>query len=108
MEILGGMGLINKSIYEKIEDLAEDSVSDIFYALAEEVGELALALHVEQGNKIRNLKEDSKTETIDVILVAIEMYIRLGGKYEEIDEIVKRKLDKWEASMVQRRRVSLI
>jgi NTP pyrophosphatase (non-canonical NTP hydrolase) len=72
---------------------------DILYGLTEELGEYSRACRVEDkapicGNK--TIKESSKVEIVDLMLICIEAYISRGGTYEEIDEIMEVKLNKWE------------
>lgn len=92
--------MINKETCDFIEELAIESVEDVFYALTEEVGELATALHVRNGTKNRELDEPATSEVIDVILVAIEIYIKLGGTPEELEKVSKVKLEKWRKSVL--------
>ena len=87
--------MINQETFDKIKNLAEESIEDIYYAIAEEFGELGLALHVRNGTKQRELKESAEIECVDTILCLIELYIRLGGTYEDFNKTVERKLKKW-------------
>jgi hypothetical protein len=95
--------MIDQDTYNRIAYLADESIEDTFYAISEEVGELALPLHVRNKTKIRDLKEPAEAEAVDVILCAIEMLVKLGVGPEEINKIAKAKLDKWEKSVMARR-----
>ncbi len=64
-------------------------------SLVMEVGELAEALDVEAGNRIKVLKETSKEESVDCIITALSMYFAVGGTDAELVEIMQRKVDKW-------------
>ena len=87
--------MLTKEIFDKIKDLAEDSIEDIYYAVAEEFGELGLALHVRNRTKKRDLKESAEVECVDTILCLIELFIRLGGNYDDFNMLVECKLNKW-------------
>lgn len=72
-----------------------DDADSMFLSLSEELGELAAALSSENGRKKRDLKEDSKIESIDVAVTALSIYFAKGGTVEELSELGMPKLEKW-------------
>ena len=93
---------VNRLVKEVQEvDPTYDTVRSAL-CMIEEVGEVALALNVELGGKIRELKESSAQECIDVILCALEQ-LSLQGKDEDwIASYMDKKLDKWENRVSKR------
>ena len=80
----------------KIDMLSPNVVNRLFINTVEEVGELAAAITVEAGLKPHKiLKEDAKTEAVDVMICALSVFFALGGTVEEISKIGNSKLDKW-------------
>jgi hypothetical protein len=88
--------MITEKSFAQIAALAEDSVVDRYYALVEEVGELALCLHVANGTKERELTEPATSECADIIVCALAVYAFLGGKPEDLQSIIDKKVNKWQ------------
>jgi hypothetical protein len=95
--------MIDKTLFNEISELADDTIPQVFFAIVEEVGELSTALHVLDGSKNRVLKEPAENEVVDIILTAIEMYIRLGGKWENLSKISGEKMAKWKTGVLEKR-----
>ncbi|WP_260288745.1 MazG-like family protein [Peribacillus aracenensis] len=71
--------------------------------LSEEVGETSQAvlsyLKV-SGSEYKQLGiGDVKEECIDVILVALAMFYKLSENDKELQELISKKLDKWESKI---------
>lgn len=80
-----------------------DSIEDMLMSTTEELGEVAACISAEKGRKKKDLKEDSKIESIDVVICALSIYFAKGGKIEEIADIGLAKLQKWEKNIQQRK-----
>jgi NTP pyrophosphatase (non-canonical NTP hydrolase) len=79
------------------KDLAKNHSRDILFRhLVEEVGEYANAVTVEEGIKVKELKESSKVEAVDVVICALSIYFASGGTMKELVSIGNEKLNKWE------------
>ncbi len=91
-----------KFLHEKIRENPYFNPHNVFYALAEEVGEFGRAVRVEdqfQSCKHKTLTESSRIEAVDILLTAVEAYIARGGTYEDLMPIAEKKLDKWESNL---------
>lgn len=80
-----------------------DSIEDMLMSTTEELGEVAACISAEKGRKKKDLKEDSKVESIDVVICALSIYFAKGGKIEDIAEVGLAKLQKWEKNIQQRK-----
>lgn len=87
--------MIDREIFKRIKTLSQGPESDVVKALIEEVGEFARACRIEDKMKNSVLDEASTFEAIDMILVAIELYILRGGNFEDMASIANKKLEKW-------------
>ena len=76
------------------------SLEQICLKLSEETGECSQALlsYVEaEGSVYKGLgSQDVKEECIDVIMVAISLFYKLGGNNEELVNLINVKMDKWQ------------
>jgi NTP pyrophosphatase (non-canonical NTP hydrolase) len=70
--------------------------------LSEESGELAQALLGITGNinasksGLKLTNEEAMEEAVDVIINAFDIAFRLGGDTEQIQDALKRKMQKWQ------------
>jgi len=86
-----------KKILKTIEHLSHfDETDSLMLALAEESGELATAILVEEGKKERVLKEPSHLEAVDAAICALALYFKRGGKRKDLQFLMEKKLEKWE------------
>lgn len=86
-----------ETTYNKHKDQLSDF--DIIAALTEELGEYSRAVRVENKAVLcthKKIKESSKIEICDLILVAMEAFICRGGDYNELLKILNRKILVWE------------
>lgn len=88
---------------DKIERLSlanEKNEFEIALKLTEETGEVAQALLSAKNTSGSVYKtetiEDVKEESIDVTLVALSLFFKVGGTIEELEETLNTKLNKWE------------
>lgn len=79
-----------------------DTVEDMLVSTTEELGEVAACISAEKGRKKKELKEDSKTESIDLVICALSIYFAKGGDPEDIAKIGLDKLNKWQKNIEQR------
>lgn len=73
---------------------------ELLSSMMEEVGELSRELKIEEkvhGNTYKQPDEGSVIESIDVIITALAMYFARGGTISALDEIIGRKVNKWES-----------
>lgn len=63
----------------------------------EELGEVAAAISIENGEKDKVLAEPAKVEMVDHIICALSLFYAKGGTTFELVEIAKTKLPKWES-----------
>ncbi len=80
-------------------DLANKSIFALFASAAEELGELATELQIEEnsfGNTYKKIDEGSKAESVDLTICALAIFFARGGTDGELVEIMNRKLDKWQ------------
>lgn len=87
----------------KIRELSvrnEKSPEQIGLKLSEETGEVSQALLSyigANGSEYKNLgSDDVKEECIDVIMVALSLFYKLGGTSEELSSVLDSKTSKWE------------
>lgn len=91
------------SLFKKIEEIHNYNKGnitdhDILAALTEELGEYSRAMRVEDGAPIcshKEIKESSKVEIIDLMLICIEAFIHRGGTYVDMLGIMNIKILKW-------------
>jgi hypothetical protein len=94
-EQLHGFVVRTSEITQK--DLAKNHSEDLLLRhTVEELGEYAAAKTVEQGIKNKTLKEDSKTEAVDLIICALSLFFANKGTVDELYRIGFEKLSKWE------------
>jgi len=79
-----------------------DTVEDMLMSTTEELGEVAACLSAEKGRKKKDLKEDSKTECIDLVICALSIYFAKGGDPNDIAKIGMAKLSKWAENLKRR------
>jgi NTP pyrophosphatase (non-canonical NTP hydrolase) len=67
--------------------------------LSEEVGEVSQALlsYLQaSGSEYKELNaEDVKEECVDVILVALSLFYKLGAEETDLNELMNKKVNKW-------------
>lgn len=77
----------------------EKSLEQIALKLTEESGEVAQALlsHLKaSGSEYKGMtSDDVKEECVDVIIVALSLFYKLGGENEEFQKTFETKVDKW-------------
>lgn len=89
---------LNFELDKIIELSLRDPVDTLRYFLmcSEEVGELAQAMLAEDGTKPRELDEPSYSEAVDITIMGLVMFHRLGGNPDELKALMRNKLAKWE------------
>lgn len=94
---------MNNLELKSIESLSlsnKKSLEQIVLKLSEETGELAQALlsyRSASGSEYKNLgSEDVKEECVDVVIVALSMFYKMGGTDEEFAQIFDKKVQKWQ------------
>ena len=89
---------------DRIEVLTEEQLqieNESSYTIvadaSEELGELCRAMRIEDSvtKRHKTLDEPSTHEAIDLVICAFATYFARGGKKEEIDLLMNKKLDKW-------------
>ena len=90
-------------LLEKIQELSIQNgktLEQICLKLSEETGECSQALlsYVDaEGSIYKGLgSQDVKEECIDVIMVAISLFYKLGGNNEELVNLLNEKMKKWQ------------
>lgn len=85
-----------------IKELSLDnkkSLEQIALKLTEETGEVAQALLSNvgaSGSEYKNLNSDDvKEECVDVIMVALSLFYKLGGEDQELQSVFEDKVQKW-------------
>lgn len=88
---------------KKIEELSflnKKTPEQIGLKLSEETGEVTQALLSATNATGSAYKkegvEDVKEECVDVIMVALSLFFKMGGSKEEFEETLKTKTTKWE------------
>ena len=83
-------------------DMQNKTPFELFASIGSEMGELGQELCTEDkvfGNTHREVDEGSKIESVDLIISTLAMYFARGGTFQELPEIMKSKLDKWEGNI---------
>ena len=86
----------------KLAEEGGDTVEDMLVSTTEELGEVAACISAEKGRKKKELKEDSKTESIDLVICALSIYFAKGGDPDDVAKIGLDKLNKWQQNIEQR------
>lgn len=95
----------SKHSYDRIRDLQVDTNKDDYQALAaiaEEYGELAAAMSIEDklhGKAHKTADEPSTHEAVDVVITALALFFQRGGTRELLEQVMDNKLDKWERNI---------
>jgi hypothetical protein len=82
-------------------DLKHKSVFELLTSAAEELGELAQALKIEEksyGNAHKKINESSASESVDLIICGLALFYARGGTDDMLRNIMSKKLMKWEAN----------
>jgi len=99
---------VNKIIklLENIQSLSiknGKSLEQICLKLSEETGECSQALlsYINaEGSVYKGLgSQDVKEECIDVIMVAISLFYKLGGDNEKLVNLINVKMEKWQKTV---------
>ncbi len=80
-------------------DLRQKSIFELFASAAEELGELSRELLIEEktfGNTYKQGDEGNRAEAVDLAICALAIYYGRGGSHVELDQLLKRKIDKWD------------
>ena len=80
------------------------SVLEIALKLSEEVGEVSEAVLIMnstngstyKGSDVEQAKMDVMEESVDVMMVAMSLFAKLGGTQEMFDNILQHKSVKWD------------
>lgn len=92
------MGTMDKIIKLSMEN--EKSLEQIALKMSEEVGEVSQALlsHLKaSGSEYKKLgAEDVIEECVDVMIVAYSLIYKMGGSDEDIEKLMREKVNKWE------------
>lgn len=67
----------------------------LMLSLAEESGELAVALKVAKGRKNKKLSEPAHSEAVDIIICGVALYCITGGCPTKFEAVFTKKLTKW-------------
>lgn len=93
----------------KIRELSianKKSLEQIGLKLSEETGEVSQALLSyigANGSEYKKLgSEDVKEECIDVVMVALSLFYKIGGTDEELSSVINKKTEKWEELSVDK------
>ena len=90
-----------KRLTEK--DLQHKTVSDMVLSLLEEAGEFSRELKIEEkvfGNQHKVPDEGTKGEAADMVIMTMALFAARGGSFDELVEIMTKKLAKWERNQV--------
>jgi len=94
------------STMEKVYDLSienEKSLEQIALKMSEEVGEVSQALlsHLKaSGSEYKELDaSDVIEECVDVMIVAYSLIYKLDGSDEDIEKLMRKKVNKWEGKV---------
>ncbi len=88
-----------EEIYARAQQCSEGDIADnsrMLVYIVEEVGEVALALAVEDGLKDRELKETTPEECCDLLNSTLGLIARYGWTADDILAYQSKKLQKWE------------
>lgn len=80
-------------------DMRRKSIQDLFLSAAEELGEVAKEMAIEQrvyGHEDERLGEGVSGESVDLFICALALYFASGGSVEKLVAYATVKLDKWE------------
>lgn len=88
------------ALLKELSGLNKKTVQEIMIKLSEESGELAQALlsylNV-NGSEYKELGlDDVKEEAIDVIIVALSLFYKVGGSDKELKTTLNSKINKWQ------------
>ncbi len=83
-------GLVDLDI--KLRDCTPELV---MLSLAEESGELAVAIKVARGRKKKKLSEPAYSEAVDIIICGFTLYCITGGCPTKFEAVFNKKLAKW-------------
>ena len=86
----------------QVEDMP---ISGIFMYLAEEVGEVAVSINVQNGHKRRKVKETYQEECVDVMLNTLRLILHDGQwTKDDILDYMNKKLIVWENKIIPNER----
>lgn len=77
------------------------TIFELFASAAEELGEIANEMTVEEGtygHDHKKPKEGVKGEAVDLFICALALFYARGGTTDELIVYAHQKMDKWEAS----------
>jgi len=93
--------MIDNKDFTELSKNNPKSLIEIGLKLSEESGELAEAiLSYEQvnGSTYKNGSiEDVKQESVDVVMVALSAFYKVGGTTKEFTKILEEKTEKWKS-----------
>jgi NTP pyrophosphatase (non-canonical NTP hydrolase) len=98
-------------LYEFVERARDVTLNDLksghgfdtlFRNTTEELGEVAAAVSIEDGEKFKPLPEPSKVECVDLVICALSLFFARGGQVDELRKIADTKLPKWEQRIQKR------
>ena len=100
---MGNMDLVLKKVKE-LADREPKSITQLGLKMCEEVGEAAQAVlsYTSASGSTYKVKgrEDVAEECVDTILVALSLIYNLGGyNSDDIEEMMEKKMKKWEKKM---------
>lgn len=95
-----------EQLLQKIKDMSgqeKKTLEQMVLKLTEEVGETSQAMlsyRQASGSEYKKLGlSDVKEECVDVILVALALFYKLGGDESELQAYLLQKADKWSSVM---------
>lgn len=83
-----------------IEELKYKTPQDLFLSAAEELGEVATEMAIEQkvhGHEHKKPDEGVAGESIDLFICALALYYSTGGTNENLIQYANKKMAKWES-----------
>jgi len=95
-----------EQLLQKIKDMSgqeKKTLEQMVLKLTEEVGETSQAMlsyRQASGSEYKKLGlSDVKEECVDVILVTLALFYKLGGDENELQAYLRQKVDKWSSVM---------
>ncbi|MEC0302461.1 MazG-like family protein [Terribacillus saccharophilus] len=88
---------------KKLSDLEPKTLEQMALKLSEEAGEVSqavLSYSDASGSSYKQLdKEDIKEECVDTVLVALSLFYKLSDREGELQELLDKKMTKWESNI---------
>ena len=85
-------------------DMSKKTAFEILASAIEELGEFSRELKIEErtfGNTYKKPDEGTQCEAVDSLIMGFCLFFCRGGDRALLDEIINKKLDKWESSQAE-------